>query len=325
MNPKSSSAPLAFLLLACATIPASPLFASSDRSSDEITAVAAKASPDYVRVRGKDGTYAIETYAFGDGGHYGGPMIDQSIDNLKFIDVARVISEPLAEQNYWPDKNPNGTKLLIMVYWGLTDVPPPVSSSAAYSNMNAAQNAVASGVGASNASAAGAAASGRGPTSSKGFHAISNSGGIADGELDSAIAMLDVVNQQRVRTDFFNASMLGYNTEGIINSDYGNYVRGTALGLRRDDFLRELEDNRYFVVLMAYDFQLLWKDRKHKLLWETRFSIRQRHNNFDDALAGMAKAASEYFGQNSGGMVRRDVPLGRVDIGAIKAVDTIDK
>jgi len=38
------------------------------------------------------------------------------------------------------------------------------------------------------------------------------------------------------------------------------------------------------VVLMAYDFQLLWKEKKHKLLWETRFSIRQRHNDFDRQL-----------------------------------------
>jgi hypothetical protein len=319
MNPKLSRMPLAFLLVACAAIPASPVRASSVGPSDEITAVSAKASSDYTRMLQKDGTYAIETYAFGEGGHFGGPMIDPSIDKLRFIDVARVISEPLAEQNYWPDKNPRGTKLLIMVYWGLTDVPPPVSSSAAYSNLSRIQNSIASSVGAANAKAAGSI------TASRGFHAIGNSGGPYNPELDSAIAMLDVVNQQRTKTDFFNASMLGYNTEGLINSDYGNYVRGTALGLRREDFMTEIEDSRYFVVLMAYDFQLLWKDKKHKLLWETRFSIRQRHNNFDDALAGMAKAASEYFGQNSGGMVRRDVPLGRVDIGSVKAIDTIDK
>jgi hypothetical protein len=299
------------------TIPAPR--ADAEATSDEITAVSAKASPDYTRIRQKDGTFPIETYAFGEGGHYGGPMIDPSIDKLRFIDVARIISEPLAEQNYWPDKDPKGTKLLVMVYWGLTDVPPPISSSAAYDNLSAAQNAVARSTGAAYAAAAAS------PTKSRGFHPISNAGGIDENELDSAIAMLDVVNQQRVKTDFVNASMLGYSTEGLINSDYGNYVRGTALGRRREDFLTEIEENRYFVVLMVYDFQLLWREKKHKLLWESRFSIRQRHNNFDDALAGMAKAASEYFGQNSGGMVRRDVPLGRIDIGDVKSLGTVGK
>jgi hypothetical protein len=317
--PSSRRTSAVLVFLAGASFLGTPFRAPAGQPSDEITAVAAKASPDYTRTRQKDGTFRVETYAFGEGGHYGGPMIDPSIDQLRFIDVARVISEPLAEQNYWPDKDPKETKLLIMVYWGLTDVPPPISSSAAYNNLSVAQNAIAAGVGAANAKAAGSI------TASKGFHAISNSGGLDNNALDAAIAMLDIVNQQRTRTDFYNASMLGYSTEGLINSDYGNYVRGTALGVRRDDFLREIEDNRYFVVLMAYDFQLLWKDKKHKLLWETRFSIRQRHNNFDDALAGMAKAASEYFGQNSGGMVRRDVPLGRVDIGSVKSLGTVDK
>jgi hypothetical protein len=318
MSPFRSIAPLAFALIVSAAFLAVPLPLAAQPSSNEITAVSAKASPDYARTRQKDGTFRVETYAFGEGGHYGGPMIDASIDKLKFIDVARVISVPLAEQNYLPNKDPKATKLLIMVYWGLTDVPPPISSSAAYANMSTVQNQIAASAGAANALAAASGAKG------SGFHAISNSGG-ASNELDSAIAMLDIVNQQRVKTDFVNASMLGYSTEGIINSDYGNYVRGTALGLRREDLLTELEDNRYFVVLMAYDFQLLWKQKKHALLWETRFSIRQRHNNFDDALPGMAKAASEYFGQNSGGIVRRDAPVGRVDIGPIKSLGADEK
>jgi hypothetical protein len=292
------------------------------QTSDDITAVSAKASPDYVRVRQKDGKFTAEGYVFGEGGHYGGPMIDPSIDTLKFVDVARVIAEPLSEQNYWPQRDPRATKLLLMLYWGLTDVPPPISSSAAYDNLSIAQNKIAETSGLAKAKAAASGALG------KGYHPSSSAGGASAeelDELDSALAMLDMVNQQRVKTDFLNASLLGYNAEALINSDYGNFVQGTALGLRRQDMILELEDNRYFVVVMAYDFQLMWKEKKHKLLWETRFSIRQRHNNFDEALAGMAKAASEYFGQNTGGLVRRDTPLGRVDIGTVKALGTVDK
>jgi hypothetical protein len=322
MNASNSCAPRALVLLAGAALLSGPAWVFAQPPSDEITAVSAKASPDYTRVRQKDGKYPVEGYAFGEGGHYGGPMIDPSIDKLKFVDVARVISVPLSEQNYWPDRDARSTKLLIMVYWGVTDVPPPISSSAAYNNLNSIQGQIATSGGAARAQAAGAGSIG------KGYHSTSNVAGASPDQLDqldSALAMLDVVNQQRTKTDFFNASMLGYSTEGMINSDYGNYVRGTALGLRREDLITEIEDNRYFVVLMAYDFQLMWKEKKHKLLWETRFSIRQRHNNFDDALAGMAKAASEYFGQNSGGLVRRDAPLGRVDIGDMKSLGTVEK
>jgi hypothetical protein len=85
----------------------------------------------------------------------------------------------------------------------------------------------------------------------------------------------------------------------------------------------ELENNRYFVVLMAYDFQLLYKERKHKLLWETRFSIRQMHHEFAEDLPAMAHYASQYFGRDSKGLIHGDVPLGRVDVGAVQSLGTI--
>ena len=68
----------------------------------------------------------------------------------------------------------------------------------------------------------------------------------------------------------------------------------------------EIEENRYFIVLMAYDFQLMWKQKKHKLLWEARFSISERHNQFDRALPGiMTEYAARYFGQPTNGLVRQ--------------------
>ena len=93
---------------------------------------------------------------------------------------------------------------------------------------------------------------------------------------------------------------------------------------RRDELISEIEENRYFVVLMAYDFQLLWKQKKHKLLWESRFSIRQRDHAFDKDLATMAKFASQYFGQDTHGLVRKTIPLGRVDIGEVKSLGEAD-
>jgi hypothetical protein len=95
------------------------------------------------------------------------------------------------------------------------------------------------------------------------------------------------------------------------------------LEVRRDDMVAEIEENRYFVVLMAYDFQILWKQKKHKLLWETRFSIRQRHHNFDKDLPSMAQYASQYFGQDSHGLVHKEIPQGHVDIGEVKSLGSV--
>lgn len=80
--------------------------------------------------------------------------------------------------------------------------------------------------------------------------------------------------------------MLGYESVRPESSR----LRGTALEFRPSDLMRELQHNRYFVVLMAYDFQLLWKQKKHKLLWVTHFSISERRNAFDHNLPAISAA-----------------------------------
>jgi hypothetical protein len=74
---------------------------------------------------------------------------------------------------------------------------------------------------------------------------------------------------------------------------------------------------------MAYDFQSMWKQKKHTLLWETRFSVQQRGVEFDKQLAAMAKNASQYFGQDTRGLVHKELPVGRVDIGDVKTLGTV--
>src|SRR5580698_4450472 len=85
-----------------------------------VTSVASRASKDYVRTKLPDGSFQPESYAFGEGGRWGGQMSDATFDKLRFIDVARVIAAPLASQNYSPATDPQKTRLLIMLYWGTT-------------------------------------------------------------------------------------------------------------------------------------------------------------------------------------------------------------
>jgi hypothetical protein len=298
--------------------------ARAAESSDGVTAVSSKACSDYARTRLPDGSYQPELYSFGNGGHYGGPIDDPTIDPLKFIDVARVIAVPLADQKYLPARDPAKTKLLIMVYWGITYVPPGISGSSAYNNFNELQNTMNQAQGLATAANNPAAASASG---AKGYHSSDNNKGLSDDQLatlSSELTMLSMVNEQRDQTDFATAKLLGYDSDNAIGTEFGNYIRGTALHAMRDDLVEELEDNRYFVVLMAYDFQLLWKQKKHKLLWESRFSIRQRNHSFDKDLASMAKFASQYFGQDTHGLVRKTIPLGRVDIGELKSLGEAD-
>lgn len=94
----------------------------------------------------------------------------------------------------------------------------------------------------------------------------------------------------------------------------------TALGQRRQDVVDEVEESRYYVVLLAYDFQSLLERKERKLLWETRFSIPERRNEFDKQLAAMAQSASRYFGQDSQGLLRKPLPATNVTFGELKVI-----
>ena len=305
-------------LVACLAALAIRPAARAESGVDGVTAVSSKVTSDYVRERLPDGKFKPEYYSFGEGGQWAGQIRDQSLDKLSFIDVAKVIAAPMAARNYVPATDPKTTRLLVMVYWGMTFVPGATSSSAAYLNLSSIQNVVDQAQGAANAAASSSPASkgaGFQGTNSGNSNATS---GMRDDQLSalsSAMIMLNMENRQRDRTDFQNAKLLGYDSPGLLGTEQGQYARGTALAIDRSDLITEIEENRYFVVLMAYDFQEMWKHKKHKLLWETRFSISQRHNEFDKALPAMARYASRYFGEASNGLLRARALDGNVEIG----------
>jgi hypothetical protein len=279
-----------------------PLPAGAAEGVEGITAVASKVSNGYVRAKLPDGSFQPEPYAFGEGGKWAGEISDLTIDKLHFFDVAKVIAAPLASQKYLPAKDPKKTRLLIMVYWGTTAVPGPTSDSIAVDHLSMAQANLNKYLV---------------PSAQDVRAKVASASRYADAALDQmtdATILLNMENRQRNRTDFTNAQMLGYDAAGIIGTEQGNYFRGTAFGTDRDDLYSDIEENRYFVVLMAYDFQLLWKEKRHKLLWETRFSISERRNAFDKALPVMAQHASKYFGQASNGLLRDRVPEGNVEV-----------
>jgi hypothetical protein len=107
----------------CLSASAAGIF-SMVSGSERLTAVNSKEYNGYVRTELADGSFQNETYSFGDGGEVPPPAVpgfviyDPTIDGVTFPAIARMIAEPLAEQNYRPSRDPDATKLLIMVYWG---------------------------------------------------------------------------------------------------------------------------------------------------------------------------------------------------------------
>ncbi len=284
---------------------------AAETADGEIVVVASKVSEDYVRAKLPDGSFATESYAFGEGGLTSGVMQDLSIDHLKFVDVARTISRPLRTQKYVPATEADKAKLLIMVYWGTTMGASGASSSMAYQSLAAANQHAGSAK-----SAMASATKMNASRGAKGQAAASaqDEGDRANDEFDEALLLASMENRQRERVDWKNAGILGYDTDLAATKGHER----TTIGLRYNDLIDELEDDRYFVVLMAYDFQLLAKTKQHKLLWETRFSIRQRGNEFDKQLEAMAQNAAKYFGQDSHGLLHKPIPEGHITLGPLE-------
>jgi hypothetical protein len=122
--------------------------------------------------------------------------------------------------------------------------------------------------------------------------------------------------------DLKNAQLLGFDSEATFGPGFGNNIHSNIEKQVHSQMMTALEVNRYFVILRAFDFQSS-KQKKTKLLWETRFSINQRHNAFDVALPLMAQYASQCFGQDTKGLVLTQVADGRVILGDIKSLGEV--
>jgi hypothetical protein len=95
-----------------------------------------------------------------------------------------------------------------------------------------------------------------------------------------------------------NAALLGY--QGTLERERAKpVVTTTEMSLSN-----ELNEERYFVVLIAYDYQHLRREKKATPLWITRLSIRSPGNNFTEAMPTLAMAGADAFGKQIDGLVR---------------------
>ncbi len=254
-------------------------------STAQSVAVFSQVFNGYERTRQADDTFKPERYTFGEGGCWN-RISDPFMAKLNFVDVARVVANPLEHMNYLPAHRAEDAELLILVFWGSTQ------GSSDHDASQATDRAMADiphGMGVPQAS------------------------GIQDGgTLDSILTQVEMVNRERDRLDDQNARILGY-TESV---ERGRFIQNMAMG---KDVLAEVGENRYFVVLQAYDFKIAVKEKKLKLLWFARISVRER-GAFAKALQNMAWSAAPYFGQDSRGLRRPHPYKGTVELGPLEVV-----
>lgn len=142
-----------------------------------------------------------------------------------------------------------------------------------------------------------------------------------DSDWYGAASQMDDANRRRDSANFSNAGLLGYREALAHHIDLRAWgVHGTVY----QDLIADVEEPRYFVILTAFDFRSAWKEKKLVPLWSTRYNIAARGNNFAAALPDMSQFASRYFGRDSGGLIRRLNPTGKVEMGDIKVLGAVN-
>lgn len=61
---------------------------------------------------------------------------------------------------------------------------------------------------------------------------------------------------------------------------------------------KSLDDDRYFLIVTAFDFQTLIREKEWKRVWSTEFSMRNPGINFHKAHLALSKAGGDYLGKN---------------------------
>ena len=267
-------------------------------------------SPDYHRKMLPTGRYELETYAFGKGVCYDKKENDDSLHTLTFREIGAQLTEALAEADYVPTPSPEETDLVIVVSWGRSVPPVREFGGEATTRMADAfnllyQNKV---------------------QEIMGSNENGNENAPAGSDtLDSEIAMMMTIQRMqdnaRWQENLYNAQLMGYKDELLWA--YRLQESSMTMRFQYNDLLGEIEHPRYFVILQAYDFQKMWKEKKKILLWTTRFSIRAKGRRFDEELRNMALAASRTFGTDSDKLKRGLTPA-RVEYGEIEYLGIAD-
>jgi hypothetical protein len=87
-----------------------------------------------------------------------------------------------------------------------------------------------------------------------------------------------------------------------------------------------LEGERYFIVLMAYDWQKMRLEKEFDLVWSTRFSLDAIGTNFRDAHFALRRGAANYIGTNLDGdlgKTKTHLGTGDVELGDLEVVETV--
>lgn len=273
-----------------------------------VTAVYSTTSNGYVRKFREDGSPKPEYYALARGRYLPGISKDRTIDGVEFPEVAGTVAGFLGRQGYFLAENAKSAGLLLLITWGTTV---PFGDGTYRAGLDGTISAFNS------ARSAGAAAdAGRSPDGIQSPGAALAAA--AQSELESQLLQMQMFEDMRRSANRHNAQLLGYLKE---IDDRDNPSRFAGAGTAYDELIEDIESERYFVIVEAFDFRAAQKGEV-KPLWVTRVSVQKQGARFDRDFARMVSQASEFFGRDSKRLIRR-YREGTVTLGDLRVVGIV--
>lgn len=248
--------------------------------------VNASASDEYVEATRNK---EIQTYHFVEGAFYRSEKRDNSLRNTEFMDVAKTVAEYLKERKFYPAKDKNTGDLLIQITWGTTRTDFDYTEALGITDLG--NNIFA-----------------------EEFEAQPEQG--------AEVAVLTATEDPFLSGQgaFFrsrNIRLLGY--------DKGLYGKGLK-DAQRQGLEEDLEEERYFIVLNAFDYKVLRETGELKHVWSSRYSMRNIGTNFIEAMDILNMAAATTFGQNNDSLMSARIdPETEVVIGELEVIGTVEE
>jgi hypothetical protein len=226
------------------------------------------------------------TYHFIKGDFFPGYISDPSLGKVDFMDIAQNLAIQLTKQNYYPSKDIENNDVMIIVNWGITAVEEDLMEMSGITSMEEYETIY--GLGDSNDETVAQQLELFGPT------AVAKPGAADRRKTSRLLGFAETLDSTNVMPQDL------YELDSALNRE------------------------RYFFVVLAYDYQKFKNEKEMKLLWITRFSIQATGTNFEDAYKELTFAASDYFGKNMKGLQKkRTDDDSKVEMGEIEVLETV--
>lgn len=279
----------------CSLLALAALAGLGQLRADERVTVWSRNSPEYATWKfGTPDKIKNETYVLSQGKFYGGVNRDRSLDEVKFLDVAKSLAPDLVSQHYYPADSAQKANLLITIDWGVTTVSESMYEQLGQDSPLGMADTDAARRDASHANAGNERATGRttpGVQMLDQTYAMQRLNGL---QSDANAQDMDRKSMEMSNAD--NAVLVGF-AETLRAEDQRGF--DSAQGQMLRGFLA---DERYFIALTAYDCQEYLKSKKLVPVWTTRISVRALDSNFHRGLALMSKAGGTEFGHKTDGV-----------------------